>query len=471
MDQINNLDDTIVAISTPLGQGAIGIVRLSGKDAVSIADQMFIPKKGRRASQFKNFTVHYGKVVRDTQKEDTIDEALLTMMRAPGSYTKEDMVEISSHGGIVSLRAILTRALDLGARLAEPGEFTKRAFLNGRMDLAQAEAVLDIIQSKTEDFLRVSTNQLKGELSMELEAIREILMGVYVELEAILNFPEDLAADKEKEANERLHPLADEIQLAQTRVERLLATSHQGRIMREGIKVVICGRPNVGKSSLLNVLLKTPRAIVSAVAGTTRDTIEETAQIKGIPFQLVDTAGILEPRDFIEEEAIKRSQMSIQSADLVLLVLDNSSGLTKEDQELMKSVRGRNILIVVNKSDLTGKLDEKELQRIFSSEKIVKVSALAKQGVKELEEAIVSSVWHGQALESEGILVSNLRHIEALKKSREALNGAKDALSHASLEFVSEEIKRAVNFLDSITGRDIDTDLLDTIFSKFCIGK
>lgn len=467
-----NPDDTIVAISTPLGQGAIGIVRLSGQEALSIADQMFISKKGRRPPEFKNFTVYYGKVVREIQKgrEDTIDEALATVMRAPNSYTKEDMVEISCHGGIVSLRAILTRALDLGARLAEPGEFTKRAFLNGRIDLTQAEAVLDIIQSKTEDFLRASTNQLKGELSTELEAIREILMGVYVELEAILNFPEDVAVGKET-AQAGIGPLSEKIFLAKTRIERLLASSDQGRIMREGIKIVICGRPNVGKSSLLNVLLKTPRAIVSAVAGTTRDTIEETARIKGIPFQLVDTAGILEPRDFIEEEAVKRSRMSVKGADIILLVLDNSLPLTREDKKFIESLRGKNILAVLNKSDLVPRLEEKDLRQVFDCEKIVRVSALTKKGIEELEETIVGCVWHGGALLSNGILVSNLRHIEALKKSLEALNGARRALTEASLEFVSEEVKGAINFLDAITGRSIDTDLLDTIFSQFCIGK
>ncbi len=245
----HNLDDTIVAISTAIGQGAIGIVRLSGNEALTIADGLFFSNSGKKPSEFKNFTVHYGWVM--AGKDKIIDEALLTVMRAPKSYTKEDMVEISCHGGIVSVRAILTCALDLGARLAEPGEFTKRAFLNGRIDLAQAEAVLDIIQSKTEDFLRVSTSQLKGELSAELESIREQLMNAYIEIEAFINFPEDdiNAAGREK--------ILSVIETAKKRVEKLLLSSEQGRILKEGIKVVICGRPNVGKSSLLNVLLKT----------------------------------------------------------------------------------------------------------------------------------------------------------------------------------------------------------------------
>lgn len=469
--KFHNLDDTIVAISTAIGQGAIGIVRLSGNEALSIADGLVFSSSGKKPSEFKNFTVHYGWVRRrdtrhktqDTNEQEIIDEVLLTVMRAPKSYTKEDMVEISCHGGIVSVRAILTCAVDLGARLAEPGEFTKRAFLNGRIDLTQAEAVLDIIQSKTEDFLRVSTNQLKGELSTELESIREQLMSAYVEIEAFINFPEDdiNAAGREK--------ILSVIETAEKRVEKLLLSSEQGRILKEGIKVVICGRPNVGKSSLLNVLLKTPRAIVSAIAGTTRDTIEETAQIRGIPFQLVDTAGILEPRDFIEEEAVKRSQLSIRSADLVLLVLDNSSLLMKEDQELIQSLNGKNVLVVLNKSDLPQKLEKQSIEKNFSS--MLKVSARTNEGIEQLEEAIVQSVWHGQAPESSAILISNLRHIESLKKCQEALREVERALPLISLEFSSEEIKRAVNFLDNITGRNIDVDLLDNIFSKFCIGK
>ncbi len=457
----HNLDDTIVAISTAIGQGAIGIVRLSGNEALTIADGLFFSNSGKKPSEFKNFTVHYGWVM--AGKDKIIDEALLTVMRAPKSYTKEDMVEISCHGGIVSVRAILTCALDLGARLAEPGEFTKRAFLNGRIDLAQAEAVLDIIQSKTEDFLRVSTSQLKGELSAELESIREQLMNAYIEIEAFINFPEDdiNAAGREK--------ILSVIETAKKRVEKLLLSSEQGRILKEGIKVVICGRPNVGKSSLLNVLLKTPRAIVSAVAGTTRDTIEETAQIRGIPFQLIDTAGILEPRDFIEEEAVKRSQLSIQSADLILLVVDSNSLLTKEDQGLMQSLKGKNVLVVLNKSDLPQRAEESSIKKIFSP--ILKVSARTNKGIEQLEEAIVQSVWHGQAPESSAILVSNMRHIESLKRCQEALKGVERVLPRISLEFSSEEIKRAVNFLDNITGRNLDADLLDNIFSQFCIGK
>lgn len=476
MYPLKSLEDTIVAIATPLGQGGLGIIRLSGKNALAIADRIFVAKNNQKPSAFENFTVHYGWIV---DKNETIDEVLLTVMHAPRTYTKEDVVEMSCHGGMVVLRAIAALAMHWGARLAEPGEFTKRAFLNGRIDLTQAEAVLDIIQAKTDAFLRVSTNQLKGELSTELESIREQLMNIYVEIEAVVNFPED---EIDVAGRQNSVTLQDRIDEARQRVDRLLASSEHGRILRDGIKIVICGRSNVGKSSLLNVLLKTPRAIVSEIAGTTRDTIEETAQIKGIPFQLVDTAGILEPRDFIEQEAVKRSRMYIHRADLILLVLDFSTPLTQADEDLIAGVRGRNVLVVLNKCDLKQGIEEACLKERFRLPKIIRISALKKERIDALEAAIVENVWHTKEIDTHGILVSNLRHIQALENCRKALQEAGEilqeeppsaSLAHGGLspEFVSEEIKTAVNFLDSITGRNIDSDLLDSIFSQFCIGK
>lgn len=471
MGRLESIDDTIVAISTATGQGGIGIVRMSGRDSLSIADQLFIAKNKTRPSHSKSFTVHYGWVVNrrkapNKKHYEIIDEVLLTVMHSPKSYTKEDMVEISCHGGIIPLRTILIMACDFGARLAEPGEFTKRAFLNGRIDLTQAEAVLDIIQAKTDAFLRISTNQLKGSLLTELEAIREQLMHVYTEMEAIINFPEDTI----KASGRR--QFIRHIQLANKRIRQLLQSSEQGRILKEGINIVFCGNPNVGKSSLFNVLLKQSRSIVTEIPGTTRDTIEESAQIKGIPFQMVDTAGILEPRDLVEQEAVKRSRMHIQRADLVLLVLDGNQALSLQDEVVFEKIRKGKVIIVINKCDLSYKIDECKLKKLFGRNEIVKVSALKKIAIKKLEDAIVGYVWQGGAVNTQEVLVSNVRHISALKKCAGAIEkGQQTLVNGVSLEFASEEIKDAISYLDKITGRDIDSDLLDKIFSGFCIGK
>ncbi len=501
MYQLNSLEDTIVAIGTPMGQGGIGIVRLSGRNTLAICDQLFVSKNKKKPSQFKSFTVHYGWVVRwreelsqgawgrpasqvrssgwpptqqsedkkdptDAQKNfEILDEALLTLMRAPKSYTTEDVAEISCHGGMVVLYALVQLIVDLGARLAEPGEFTKRAFLNGRLDLTQAEAVLDIIQAKTDRFLRMSLHQLKGELSTELEGIREHLLRIYVQMEAIVNFPED-----DLDASPRMK-LTGEIQSARNRVDHLLQSSEQGRILKDGIRIVICGKPNVGKSSLLNVLLKTPRAIVTDIAGTTRDTIEETLQIKGIPFQLIDTAGILEPRDLLEAEAIRRSHLYINSADLILFVVDGSDEITPENELLIQNISGKNVLVVLNKCDLEQKIAPEEIRQRLGDNKVIKVSALKKILIEDLEDTIVENVAQGRPID-QTILISNVRHVQALKDCSAALARAEGMTQDGlSFEFVSEEIKLAVNFLDNLTGRNIDRDLLEKIFSEFCIGK
>ncbi len=480
MYQYKGLEDTITAVATAIGQASIAIIRLSGKNALTIVDQMFVSKRRKDLKTAKSFSVHYGWIVIKStvhspqSTEDSglstvdqiVDEVLVTVMRAPKTYTCEDMVEISCHGGLTAVNAVLNLAIDLGARLAEPGEFTKRAFLNGRIDLTQAEAVLDIVHSKTDAFLKVCTHQLKGDLSKTLEHIREMLMNVYTEIEAILNFPEDdIDVQRKGKIKERLTQTLKE-------VDDLLLSSGQGKILREGIKIVLCGRPNVGKSSLLNVLLKQSRAIVSDIAGTTRDTIEEMAQIKGIPFQLIDTAGILKPRDAIEEEAVSRSKSAIASAELILFILDGSQRLTDEDHILAQSLSHNNVLFVINKSDLPKKIDENYIARIYPNRKMIKISALNKQGLEDLENTIVEHVWKGHTPESGYVLINNARHIESLKRCQQALLSASTSFDkNISLEFISEEIKSAVNGLDAITGKNIDEDLLETIFSQFCIGK
>ena len=460
MYQFKGLEDTIAAIATPTGAGGIGIIRISGKEAIVMADRLFRAKANKTIAQAKGFSVHYGWAVK--AEGETVDEVLLTLMRGPKSYTGEDVVEISCHGGWAVVRMVLELALSAGARLAEPGEFTKRAFINGRIDLTQAEAVLDIIRAKTETFVRVSQHQLKGQLSTQIESIRQQLMNVYTTLEALINFPED---DIDIQVRDDIYARIDE---QERRVSQLLANSENGRLLKEGIRVVLCGKPNVGKSSLLNVLLKQQRAIVTDIAGTTRDVLEESAQIKGIPLQLVDTAGILEPRDLIEEEAIKRSHLYIENADLVLLVLDSSTELQAQDKLLIEKLGGRNVIVVINKNDLAGKLETAELP--FKQQ--IRICAVTGEGIADLEEAIVRSVWQGDSIDTQGVFISNLRHIQALKQAVVELEAASGLLDDGlSIEFISEHIKAAVNCMDAVLGRNIDEDLLESIFSEFCIGK
>jgi tRNA modification GTPase len=464
---VQSLEDTIAAIATPLGQGGIGIVRVSGKNALSIADEIFLSPVGSKPSDYKTHTVHFGRIVnREKNNEELVDEVLLTVMRAPRTYTCEDVVEISCHGGQMALRKILDVILQKDARLAERGEFTKRAFLNGRIDLTQAEAVLDIIQAKTDSFLESSVKQLKGELTVELEAIREILMDVYTELEAIVNFPEDDIDAKDEER------LKEKMTEARKRIEKLLRFRHEGKILRDGARVVICGKPNVGKSSLLNVLLRQPRAIVSPVEGTTRDTIEELTQINGIPLQLIDTAGILKPRNDIEKEAVRRSHLHIDQADLILFILDGSRAMDVKDKAIAGTLKGKNVIIVFNKCDHGFRMKWDKRKTFFLHHEQVKISALLNENIEELKEKIAKNILHGRSLEPGSLLISNMRQIESLDKCLQAVTRAQQhLLGKLSVEFVSEEMKIAVNHLDQITGKDISQDLLDKIFSSFCIGK
>ncbi len=462
---IPEYDDTIAAISTALGPGGIGIVRLSGTASVGILEQIFCLASGKKGKNFKSHKVYYGQIL-DCDSGENIDEVLVTVMRAPKSYTCEDVVEISSHGGLIAVKTILALALRLGARLASPGEFTKRAFLNGRLDLVQAEAVLDIIQAKTQSSLRVSTHQLKGELTLELEKIRADLLEAYVRIEALVNFPEDGIEDRGRQE------IAVYLAQAKEKIQALLAVSQQGRLLREGVKVVLCGRPNVGKSSLLNILLKQPRAIVSEVAGTTRDALEESAQVRGIAVQLVDTAGILKPRDGIEEQAVFRSQMHMKNADLVLLTFASSEKLTAEDREIIKSLEGQNILAVINKNDLGQVLLNEDVATVLPQCVIVRVSATSKTGIQELEKAIEDNILQGKGVDTTHILLTNVRHITALNSAAQCLSEAQQFLQEdVSFEFISEHLKDALTALDQITGRDIDEDLLQSIFANFCIGK
>ncbi|MFH1641205.1 MAG: tRNA uridine-5-carboxymethylaminomethyl(34) synthesis GTPase MnmE, partial [Candidatus Omnitrophota bacterium] len=461
-----NPSDAIVAISTPVGESGIGIVRISGRNSLLVADKIFVSKDGKSPSDFLTFTTHYGWIVSShksqvtshksnsnnlqptacSQRQDIIDEVLLTVMRAPKSYTKEDIVEINCHGGIVALRRVLDLVLENGCRLAEPGEFTKRAFLNGRIDLAQAEAVLDIIKAKADSGLRMGLEQLKGVLSHKIRNLRNDLLDILMKIEANIDFSEEeiLPVD----ANE----LAQKLDNIDREFRGILSSSKYARILREGISAVICGRPNVGKSSLLNALLKQERSIVTPVAGTTRDTIEEIINIKGIPLRIMDTAGIIEPRDMVEKKAIQRTKRYIEMADLVILLFDGSEKLTKADADLIGKSRQKTVLAVINKIDLKQKINRARISEKFRC--LIDVSAKKLKNIDVLEEAIASLVYNGRVNMSESILVSNLRHIELMKKAHKLIREAIDSLDNKlSLEFTAQDIKDALGYLDRLLGR------------------
>jgi tRNA modification GTPase len=459
-----NVADTIAAVATAMGESGIGIVRMSGKGAFSVADNIFLSKDGKKPSDFKTYTVHYGWIVNASLKTDIIDEVLLTVMRAPKSYTKEDIVEISCHGGIVGLRRVLELVLARGCRLAEPGEFTKRAFLNGRIDLAQAEAVVDIIKSKTESALKIGVEQLQGGLSGKINGIRKELLDILAAFEATIDFPEEeISQVNRKEFLNRLRELGNQ-------VRHILDSSKSGKILREGIRVVICGKPNVGKSSLLNALLKQERSIVTPIAGTTRDTVEEVLDIKGIPVRIVDTAGIIEPRDLIEKKSVRRSKRYIELADLVLLLFDNNKKIDKADEVLMRKLKKKPTIVVINKMDLKARIQRSKIEKKFN--RIVDVSAKKMRNIHLLEETIAGLIYAAGVKSPEPILVSNIRHIELIRKSQKLIAEAADSLdNNLSPEFIALDVKGALEYLDCVLGKSFSEDLLDKIFSEFCIGK
>jgi tRNA modification GTPase len=471
-----DLSDTIAAIATAVGESGIGIVRLSGKDALAIADKIFAAKDNRNPSEFKTYTAHYGWIISRLvnlsprtpalphPRTEIIDEVILTVMRAVRSYTKEDIVEISCHGGIVALRRILDLVLESGARLASPGEFTKRAFLNGRIDLAQAEAVLDVIRAKTDSALKISLQQLKGELSRQINKIKRVLSDALMVLEANIDFPEDGI----EEVN--LKQIFCKLDKANALLEDILVSSRAGRILREGIQAVICGKPNAGKSSLLNALLRQERSIVTPVAGTTRDTIEEIIDIKGIPVRIVDTAGILEPRDLIEKKAVERSRKYIDAADLAILVFDGAQKLSREDDFLIRKLKKKTVLAIINKMDLEEKIEKDKIFKYFPQ--AIAISAKKSRNIDLLEAKIADLVYQGKISSGEPVIVSNSRHISAMREAQKLIAGALNSLDNKlSLEFIAQDIKESLGYLDEILGKRFSENLLDKIFSEFCIGK
>ncbi|HUV05966.1 MAG TPA: tRNA uridine-5-carboxymethylaminomethyl(34) synthesis GTPase MnmE [Armatimonadota bacterium] len=464
-------DDTIAAIATPIGEGGIGIIRISGRDSLAVAAEMFRPISGVPVHGLPTHTAHYGFAL-DSITEESIDDGVVTVFRKPRSYTGEDSVEISCHGGIVPLRRVLESALRAGARLAEPGEFTKRAFLNGRLDLAQAEAVLDIVRARTDEALRVARRQFQGVLSTRIRMLREKLLAIIAHIEASIDFPEDV---------EEPQSIAETIQDAMSHVAALLETADRGRIYREGIQAVIAGRTNVGKSSLLNALVRESRAIVTPIPGTTRDIIEETINIRGIPIRTIDTAGVRETQDEIERIGVDRARQTVEDADLVLAVLDAAQGFTPEDREWLSGLADKKFIVVLNKSDLVRESEAAEIVQEVQAwlEKnipfgvgVVKTAAPSNEGIVELEDAIAEKVLAGGVSPSEGAIVSNVRHRRALEEARSSLEHALEtAQSETPPDLVTIDLKAALDALGSIIGETVSDDVIDRIFTEFCIGK
>ncbi len=463
--------DTISAISTGLGEGGIGIVRLTGPQALPILHNIFRTPGGKRKTKFESHRLYYGQIVSGGDSGELLDEVMAVYLAPPRTYTREDMVELNCHGGVVPLERVLNVTLQQGARLAEPGEFTLRAFLNGRIDLAQAEAVLDIVRSKTGPGLEQALSQLAGNLSRRIAAVRQGLLSSLAHLEAMIDFPED-----------DVPPASVAAQLYQTQaeLEKLLATADAGIIYRQGIRAAIVGVPNVGKSSLLNALLRSDRAIVTPIAGTTRDVIEETVNLRGVPVVLVDTAGITATEDVVEALGIKRSRQALSSADLLLLVLDGSRELTPGDLELIEAVRGelaresgKKACVILNKADLSSQLTgPAEMNRYLPGLAVVKLSALTGERLDELEETLARLALGGQNIATHSVMVTNERHRRALAQAGEHLQAGIMA-SEAGLpaDFVSIDLRLAMESLGEITGESVQDSLLKEIFENFCIGK
>ncbi len=455
--------DTIAAIATPPGEGAISIVRLSGDDAVTLADQVF---KGKDLTKVSSHTINYGHFI-DPKTREIIDEVMVSVLRAPKTFTREDTVEINCHGGIVPTNKILQVLLTNGARLAEPGEFTKRAFLHGRIDLAQAESVMDLIRAKTDRSMKAALNQLDGELSQLIRNLRQEILDVLAQVEVNIDYPE--YDDVEEMTSKLLREKALDVC---AKIEQLLVTARQGKILREGLATVLVGRPNVGKSSLLNHLLHEDKAIVTEIAGTTRDVIEEYVNVLGVPLKLVDTAGIRETDDRVEKIGVERSRQALDRSDLVILLLNASEPLTTEDIELLQLTQDKKRIIVLNKMDLEPKLDLNELYQYVDKAEVLKTSVLKNEGIRELEEHIATLFYGGIENSQTTVLVTNARHIALLEQAKAALEAVLTGLEQElPVDLVQIDMTRAWELLGEITGDSYQDELLDQLFSQFCLGK
>jgi tRNA modification GTPase len=459
------MDDTIAAISTPIGIGGIGIIRISGKDAIDIVDKIFKSPKGKRLTEVKSHTIHYGHVVH-LNTDKVIDEVLVSVMKEPHTFTRENIVEINCHGGIVSTRNVLEEVLNTGARLADPGEFTKRAFLNGRIDLVQAEAIIDVINSKTNIGLESAIDQLEGNLSKKIFEIRTKLIHLAAHLQAAVDFPED---DIEELSEENL---INSLESIMKEMDHLIKTADMGKIIREGLSTVIVGKPNVGKSSLLNALVRENRAIVTEIPGTTRDIIEEYINIKGVPLKVVDTAGIRETEDIVERIGVEKSKEFINKADLVILILDGSEALSENDKNIIDLVIGKKAIVLINKADLTTKIDTQYIREIFKNDKVIDISVKDGTGLEELENTIYDMFFEGDINLKDDVIVTNLRHKDSLVKASQNLQESIQALKIGMpVDMVSIDIKNSIEALGEIIGQTVSEEIVDQIFRNFCLGK
>ncbi len=460
----NWLEETIVAISTPPGEGGIGVVRISGEKAVAVSDHFFKAKNGKSVASQKSFTVRFGHVKdRDGR---VIDEALLLLMKAPKSYTGEDVVEISVHGGQAVLQSVVRLALAAGARLAEPGEFTKRAFLNGRMDLLQAEAVLEMIRAKTDRSLGWAAAQLEGVLSKKIKIWKDELVDLMSHLEASIDFPDDFPeTDSVSQIRKRIQKLLEELRLT-------LEDSELALLAKRGFKVVLWGRPNVGKSSLLNCFVRKERAIVTPYPGTTRDVVEEEISLGGFPIRFQDTAGVHDTEHPIEKEGIERSKKAMAGADLILMVLDASQALSDSDHSLLKEIKGKPVVLALNKSDLPSRLNSKELKSISDAQLIIPCSCVQERGTQELEKALLGILTNGKLEASEEALITTARQKDLLEKVSKALLAGMQILDETgSPELIASDLRQGLDYLGALVGEVVTDDILEVLFKQFCIGK
>lgn len=459
--------ETIAAISTAIGNGGIGIIRMSGKNCFEILEKIFRTSKNNKLNieKIKGYTIQYGYII-NNETNEIIDEVLVSFFKNPKSYTKENMCEINSHGGMVVEKRILEQCLKNGAVIAEPGEFTKRAFLNGRIDLSQAESIIDIINSKTEKESKASINQLQGYLSENISSIRHELLDIMADIEASIDYPE---YDIEEVTNQKAIEIFEN---TKRKLENLKDSFKNGKILKEGIKTAIIGRPNAGKSSLLNRILKEERAIVSEIEGTTRDTIEEFITIKGIPLKIIDTAGIRKTSDTIEEIGVKKALTIAKEAELILAILDNTKELNQEDLEIIKLIKDKNAIILLNKIDIgeSNLENREELQKV--NKKIIKISAKEGRGIEELYKAIEEMFQLQDLQTGKEIIITNIRHKNQIELAIQNIEEAKRAVeNNLPIDIISISIKQTLEELGKITGENVSEDIINEIFSKFCLGK